>query len=73
MEDLTRDLGNVCEQRLLAMAALYIAIALREARVQTETLGGHGQSKQTTENPRRKVTPTGNNGEPGAVSGNASS
>ena len=73
MEDLTYDFASVGAQRLLAMAALYIAIELREAIVLTETLGGDGQSKQTMENPRRKVTLTGNNFEPGALSGNASS
>ena len=73
VEDLTYDFANMGAQGLLAMAVLYVAIELREAIVLTETLGGDGQSMQTMENPRRKVTPTGSNFEPGALSGNASS
>jgi len=71
VEDLTREFGNVGEERLLLMAALYIADELWDARADARTEGTNVQTKTEQEKLPHKVAPAGNSNEPGAVSGNA--
>ncbi len=70
VEDLTREFGNVGEQRLLLMAALYITDELWEARAEAAA-----KSKPTTvmgKSPHA-VAPAAKSDEPAGGSGNASS
>jgi cell division protein ZapA len=69
VEDLTREFGNVGEQRLLLMAALYITDELWDARAEAAT---NGKARTAKDKPPHKVAPSGDSDEPGAGSGNAS-
>ncbi len=70
VEDLTREFGNVGEQRLLLMATLYIADELWDARAEAA-------AKRTPKTVKGKLphaaTPAAKSDEPAAGSGNASS
>ena len=70
VEDLTREFGNMGEQRLLLMAALYITDELWEARAEAAA-----KSKPMTVKgePPHTVAPAAKSDEPAAGSGNASS
>lgn len=70
VEDLTREFGNVGEQRLLLMAALYITDELWDARAEAVTNGKPQTAKAKLPH---KVAPRDESDEPGAGSGNASS
>ena len=70
VEDLTREFGNVGEQRLLLMAALYIADELWDARAEA---AAKSKSKTVKGNPPHAVTPAAKSDEPAAGSGNTSS
>ena len=74
VEDLTREFGSVGEERLLLMAALYIADELLDARAEAAAAGTNSQPKTAQKKPpAHKVTPAGNGDESGGASGNASS
>lgn len=70
VEDLTRELGNVGEQRLLLMAALYITDELWDARAEATT---KSKPKTVEGKPPHAVAPAAKSDEPAAGSGNASS
>lgn len=70
VEDLTREFGNVGEQRLLLMAALYITDELWDARAEAATDSKPKTVKGKSAHP---VAPAAKSDEPGAGSGNASS
>jgi len=69
VEDLTREFGNVGEQRLLLMAALYIADELWDARAEAGKAGVNGQAKTEQSKPPHEVAPAGNADRPDAASG----
>jgi cell division protein ZapA len=70
VEDLTREFGNVGEQRLLLMAALYITDELWDARAEAAT---KSKPNTVTGKPPHAVAPAAKSDEPAAGSGNASS
>ena len=70
VEDLTREFGNVGEQRLLLMAALYIADELWDARAEA---AAKSKSKTVKGKPPHAATPAAKSDEPAAGSGNTSS
>jgi len=70
VEDLTREFGNVGEQRLLLMAALYIADELWDARAEA---AAKSKSKIVKGKPPHAATPAAKSDEPAAGSGNTSS
>ena len=70
VEDLTREFGNVGEQRLLLMAALYIADELWDARAEA---AAKSKSKTVKRKPPHAATPAAKSDEPAAGSGNTSS
>jgi cell division protein ZapA len=74
VEDLTREFGSVGEERLLLMAALYIADELLDARAEAAAAGNDSQPNTAQQTPLAHiVTPADNNDESGGASGNASS
>ena len=70
VEDLTREFGNVGEQRLLLMATLYIADELWDARAEA---AAKSKSKTVKGKPPHAATPAAKSDEPAAGSGNTSS
>lgn len=70
VEDLTREFGNVGEQRLLLMAALYITDELWDARAEA---AAKCKPKTVKGKPLQSVAPAAKSDEPAAGSGNTSS
>ncbi len=70
VEDLTREFGNVGEQRLLLMAALYITDELWDARAEA---AAKSKPKTVKGKPPHAATPADKSDEPAAGSGNTSS
>jgi len=70
VEDLTREFGNVGEQRLLLMAALYITDELWDARAEA---AAKSKPRAVKGKPPQSVAPAAKSDEPAGGSGNASS